>query len=151
MATISCNGKCFQDIDAVFLDKDGTLADVANYLTRLGHLQAQLMEQALPGTHELTLKALGIKPQGLTASGLLAVGSRQETIFGTAAAAAMAGYPWVQAVELATDTLATADRQCSPKAVHTPLLPGVLAFLKKLKQAKLKVIMVSADSQQNLE
>ncbi len=151
MVTIACNDKFFQGVDAVFLDKDGTLADVANYLNQLGYLQAQLMEQALPGTYELILKALGVTPEGLMASGLLAVGSRQETVLGTAAAAAMTGCPWVQAVDLATTTLTIADQRCSPKALYTPLLPGVLEFLRRLKQAKLKVIMVSADSQQNLD
>ncbi len=154
VASIFCNDKLFQDVDAVFLDKDGTLADVANYLSQLGRRQAQLMEQALPrlpGVYELTLKALGMTPEGLTASGLMAVGSRQETIVGTAAAAAIAGCPWVQAVDLTTATLALADQQCAPKAVYTPLLPGVLEFLKRLKQANLKVVMVSADSQNNLE
>jgi phosphoglycolate phosphatase len=57
----------------------------------------------------------------------------------------------MQAVDLATTTLIAADRQCSPKAAYTPLLPGVLDFLTRLKQAQLKVIMVSADAQQNLE
>ncbi|MEM8612619.1 MAG: HAD family hydrolase [Cyanobacteria bacterium P01_H01_bin.105] len=151
MVTLSCNGKLFRNIHAVFLDKDGTLANVANYLIQLGHIQAQLMEQELPGTCALILKALGLTPEGLTASGLLAVGSRQETILGAASAAAITGCPWVQAVELATATFAIADKKCSPKAVYTPLLPGVLGLLQRLRQANLKLIMVSADSQSNLE
>lgn len=151
MATVFCNDKRFINVNAVFLDKDGTLADVANYLQQLGRTQAQLMEQALPGVHDAVLKTLGIYSGRLTAAGLLAVGSRQETILGTAAAAAMLGQPWVEAVELAATTLATADQTCFPKAAYTPLLPGVLEFLKRLRQANLKIIMVSADSQDNLE
>lgn len=151
MVTIACNGKVFENIHAVFLDKDGTLANVSSYLTRLGNIQAKLMERSVPGTHSLVLNTLGITPHGLTASGLLAVGNRQETILGTAAAAAMVGYPWLQAVDLATTSIAIAAQQCSPKAVYTPLLPGALVFLKRLKQARLKVIMVSADAQTNLD
>ena len=151
MAIISCNDTRFIDIKAVFLDKDGTLADVANYLQQLGHIQAQLMEQALPGVHDVVLRTLGIASDHLAASGLLAVGSRQETVVGTAAAAAMMGHPWVQALELAATTLAVADQQCHPKAAHTPPLPGVLDFLQSLRKANLKIIMVSADSQSNLE
>ena len=151
VVTVTCNGNVFTDVHAIFLDKDGTLANVAAYLSQLGHTQAQLMERQLPNTHDLTLRALGFNDGELSAAGLLAVGSRQETIMGIATVAAMVGYPWVQAMELARATLRTADQQYSPKAVYTPLLPGALAFLKRLKQAKLKVIMVSADSQDNLE
>ncbi len=151
MVNVVCNGKRFTDIDAVFLDKDGTLADVAAYLSQLGSTQATLMEQLLPGTYDLTLQALGISADSLNPAGLLAVGSRQETILGTAAAAAMMGCPWVNAVDLATTTLAAAARQCSPKAAYTPLLPGVLGFLERLRQVNIKIIMVSADAQINLE
>lgn len=151
VVTLVCNGQLFTDIHAVFLDKDGTLADVATYLSQLGHTQAQLMEQRLSGTRELTLKALGFKASGLTASGLLAVGSRQETIMGIATVAALVGCPWVKAIDLAMATLKAADQQCSPKALHTPLLPGALDFLQRLRLAGLKIIMVSADSQHNLE
>ena len=151
MATVSCNGKHFVDVEAIFFDKDGTLANVANYLKQLGHTQAQLMEQTLPGIYDVVLKTLGIYEGHLSASGLLAVGSRQETIWGTAGTAAMLGHPWIQAVKLATATLTAADQQWLPKAAHTPLLPGVLGFLRSLRQANLKILMVSADSQTNLE
>lgn len=149
--TLTCNGQTFTDIRAVFLDKDGTLADVATYLNQLGRTQSELMEQRLSGTRDFTLKALGFNADGLTASGLLAVGSRQETIMGIATAAAMVGYPWVKAIALAMTTLNTADQRCSPKAMYTTLLPGALDFLQRLRQARLKIIMVSADSQGNLE
>ena len=151
MATIFCNGTTFTDVRGVFLDKDGTLADVATYLARLGHIQAQLMEQQQPGTYDMTLQVLGFTADGLSASGLLAVGSRQETIAGVAAAAAMVGCPWIRAVELATVALSAADRQCSPKTSHTPLLPGVLGLLQRFRKAGLKIVMVSADIQSNLE
>ncbi|MEL6331033.1 MAG: HAD-IA family hydrolase [Cyanobacteria bacterium J06626_26] len=151
MVTVACNGKLFTNIQAIFLDKDGTLANVAAYLSQLGHTQAQLMEHQLPNTYDLTLRALGLSHGALSASGLLAVGSRQETIMGIATVAAMVGHPWVQAIELARATLRTADQQYAPKAMYTPLLPGALEFLKRLRQAQLKVIMVSADSQDNLE
>ncbi|MEM7064976.1 MAG: HAD family hydrolase [Cyanobacteria bacterium P01_B01_bin.77] len=151
MITLTCNGQIFKDIHAVFLDKDGTLADVATYLGQLGQIQAQLMEQALSGTRELALQALGFNTHGLTASGLLAVGSRQETIMGIATVAALVGYPWVKAIDLAMATLKAADQQCNPKALYTPLLPGALDFLQRLRLAGLKIIMVSADSQHNLE
>lgn len=151
MVTVSCNGKLFTNIHAIFLDKDGTLANSAAYLSQLGHTQAQLMARQLPNTYDLTLRVLGFSHGELSASGLLAVGSRQETIIGIATVAAMVGHPWVQAMELARATVRTADQQYSPKALYTPLLPGALEFLKRLRQAQLKVIMVSADSQDNLE
>lgn len=151
MVTVSCDGQLFTNIHAIFLDKDGTLANVAAYLSQLGHTQAQLMERQLPDTYDLTLKALGLGHGELSASGLLAVGSRQETIMGIATVATMVGHPWVQAMELARSTLHTADQQYAPKAMYTPLVPGALEFLKRLRQAQLKVIMVSADSQDNLE
>lgn len=151
VVTVSCNGQLFTDIHAVFLDKDGTLANVSAYLSQLGHTQAELMERHLPKTYDLALRALGFRNGQLLASGLLAVGSRQETLIGIATAAAMVGCPWVEAMEFAKATLGAADQQYSPKATYTPLLPGVLEFLGRLKQANLKVAMVSADSQENLE
>lgn len=152
MVTVICNGKLFTGIKAVFLDKDGTLANVSNYLKRLGTHQAQLMENQIPGTYSSVLKALGISSDGvLFPAGLMAVGSRQETIVGTATAAAMQGCAWGQAVELATTALAAADRQYVRKAPHTPLLPGALDFLKWLRRTGLKISMVSADRQANLE
>ncbi|MEM9266089.1 MAG: HAD family hydrolase [Cyanobacteria bacterium P01_F01_bin.13] len=151
MGIISCNGQTFRDVQAVFIDKDGTLADVANYLSQLGYAQAQLMEDQVPGSYDIILQTLGFNDEGLTASGLLAVGSRHETVIGTAAAAAMVGCPWIQATELAANTLKAADQKFLPKAKYTPLLPGALDFLKRLKQTRLKIIMVSADAQNNLE
>ncbi|MEM9805369.1 MAG: HAD family hydrolase [Cyanobacteria bacterium P01_D01_bin.56] len=152
MVTVICNGTLFKGIKAVFLDKDGTLANVSTYLKRLGIRQAQLIENKIPGTYSLVLKALGISSDGVIfPAGLMAVGSRQETIMGTATAAAMQGCAWGQAVELATTALATADRQYVQKAPHTPLLPGALDFLQWLRHTGLKISMVSADGQANLE
>ncbi|MEA5464002.1 HAD family hydrolase [Leptothoe sp. PORK10 BA2] len=151
MVTVFCNGQLFTDIHAVFLDKDGTLANVAAYLSQLGHTQAELMERQLPGSQDWVLRALGFCHGGLSPSGLLAVGSRQETIVGIAAAAAMVGCPWVEAMDLARTTLGAADQQHSPKAAYTPLLSGALEFLGRLRQAGLKIVMVSADGQENLE
>ena len=151
MSTITCQGQHFTEIRGIFLDKDGTLANVASYLSRLGQLQAALMEQQLPGTRALTLKVLGFTDTGLTASGLLAVGSRYETIVATAAVATAKGYPWGEALALATTTLSAADKRCEPKATFTPPVAGAVEFLKRLKQAGLKIIMVSADSQDNVE
>ncbi len=150
VVTIICNGIVFTNIKAVFLDKDGTLANVSSYLTRLGQLQARLMEEQVPGTYSLALKALGIASDGLSPTGLMAVGSRQETIIGVATAAVIQGCSWGESLALATNTFAIADRQCFPKALYTPLLPGALEFLKQLRQAGLKVSLVSADSQSNL-
>ncbi|NEQ49091.1 MAG: HAD family hydrolase [Leptolyngbya sp. SIO3F4] len=149
--TVTCNGHSFTDIQGIFLDKDGTLANVAHYLNQLGHTHAQLLESQLPGTYNLTLKALGLTEHGVNPSGLLAVGSRPDTIVGTAAAIAIKGCPWIKALTLSKKTLTTADQKYLPKEHFTPLLPGVLDFLQRLKQAKLKVIMVSADYQKNLE
>lgn len=152
VVNIDCNGKRFTSVQAVFLDKDGTLANVANYLSQLGKTQAQLMENQLTGTYQLNLSALGFTSDGLlSASGMLAVGSRQEAIAASATAAEIAGYPWVKAMKLATATWTATDRQCSPKASYTPLLPGVPDFLQRLRRTRLKIIMVSADSQKNLE
>ena len=54
-------------------------------------------------------------------------------------------------MELAKASWIAADRQCSPKASYTPLLPGAQHFLQQLRQTKLKIVMVSADTQENLE
>ncbi|MBT9312388.1 HAD family hydrolase [Leptothoe kymatousa] len=151
MVTISCNGTVFPHIKAVFLDKDGTLANVSSYLTRLGHHQAQLMDKQRPGCLPLLLQVLGISENGLDPAGLMAVGNRQETLIGAASAAAIGGCPWVEAMALASTTFAVADQRYSPKAAHTPLLPGALDLLQRLRQGNLKISMVSADAQVHLE
>lgn len=154
MATIVCDSKFFTDIKAIFLDKDGTLADVNQYLSSLGHHQAQLLDHRLPGTYGLALKTLGISAEGqLNPGGLMAVGSRQETIL----ALGIALKDWCrecsreQAMDLAAATLAAADERCRPKAPHTPLLPGALDFLQRLRRGGLAIGMVSADGQRHLE
>lgn len=151
MVTVICNGTVFTGMNAVFLDKDGTLANVDRYLTRLGYRQAQLMDKEMPGTHDVILRALGISCRGLDPAGLMAIGSRQETIFGIAnAVLTIQDCAWQHAVDLAKLTLAEAARQCLPKARYTPLLPGALNFLQRSRRAGLKISMVSADAQPNL-
>ena len=151
MATVLCDRRYFAPIDAVFFDKDGTLANVADYLTRLGQRQADCMETALPGTKAGVLKALGFDNSSLSPQGLLAVGSRSETIEGIASAAAVEGYSYQTALAAAAAATAAADREISPKEAFTPLIPGAAELLARLKDARIKLALTSADSQENLQ
>ncbi|MEM6251402.1 MAG: HAD family hydrolase [Cyanobacteria bacterium P01_D01_bin.156] len=150
MVIVACKDVIFQDIQAVFLDKDGTLADVSRYLLSLGKCQAQLMEALIPGTYPWVLQALGISSGGLDPAGLMAVGSRQETINGVAKVLQEQLTENERIIDLVATTLAAAARQHLPKASYTPLLSGVIDFLRRLRQAGLKVSMVSADAQVHL-
>lgn len=47
MASIFCNGVCFDAIEAVIFDKDGTLADSRHYLRHLGEKRADAIVDAL--------------------------------------------------------------------------------------------------------
>lgn len=146
MATIRCQDHIFEGIQAVIFDKDGTLANVEDYLIALGQMRSHLISHQIPGIERSLLSALGLNQGELDPTGLLAVGSRYDNEVALAAYVTATGRGWIAALELVRLACRTAEIALSPKASQTPLLPGANLLLTKLKQAGVKIGIVSSDS-----
>lgn len=154
MATIRCREQCFESIQAVLFDKDGTLAQVEGYLRLLGEARSHALltkepslttqRTALP-TKPPLMEAFGIGEGQLNPTGLLAVGSRQENEVAAAAYLAEAGWSWIAALEAAQDAFAQAEATLSPKVEKTPLVEGTAELLDRLTANTIQIGIVSAD------
>lgn len=110
MLNIRCRGLEFREIQAVIFDKDGTLEDSSNYLYQLAQKRARLVDAQIPGVGEPLLMAFGILGSNLDPAGLMAVGSRQESLIASAAYVAETGRDWVTAKNLVEQAFAEADK-----------------------------------------
>ncbi|MGD1897944.1 MAG: HAD family hydrolase [Phormidesmis sp.] len=160
MATIACQGKTIRSVRAVLFDKDGTLANVESYLTKLGFERSRLVADQLstdrPEAQRLSvessvLAAFGLSAEALDPAGLLAVGSRYDNEIAAAACLATAGQGWIEAVSATKLAFTAAESLVAPKVEHTPLLPNVKALLHRLQAVGLKIGVVSSDSQVEVE
>jgi phosphoglycolate phosphatase len=152
MATIEAGRHCFQQIQAVMFDKDGTLAAVEPYLYQLGQRRAEILNTYQPGVKDDLLQAFGITAQGMNPAGSLAVASRYENIVSAATYLAASGLDWMHALDLATAAFREADQAFLPnKAEYTPMIKGVRSLLDTLNQAQVKLGLLSADVQYQVE
>ncbi|AFY65618.1 HAD family hydrolase [Geitlerinema sp. PCC 7407] len=151
MVSLQCGGRRFESVQAVLFDKDGTLARVEGYLSRVGQLRSHLIEQEVPGVGAALRRAWGMTGDRVHPAGLLAVGTRQENAIAAAAYIAETGIPWIEAVTIAQTAFVQADSRAGNKADQTPLIPGLDALLSQLAQTGLKLGIVSSDSQANIE
>lgn len=152
MATVTCGAATFTGIEAIFFDKDGTLANSHDYLRQLAQRRARLVDAQVPGVQEPLLMAFGVTDSGLDPAGLMAVGSRWENEVAAAAYVAETGKDWVSACTLIRQAFAEADTfgESSRTAV-IPLFDGVSAVIDRLVAAELTLGLLSADSQKNVE
>ncbi|NEP19739.1 MAG: HAD family hydrolase [Leptolyngbya sp. SIO4C1] len=150
MAAIYTPDAVFKDIAAVLFDKDGTLAGVAAYLQQLGQLRSRLLEAQVPSVGDAVRQALGLGAQ-VQPGGLLAAGSRAENVAAAVACLIAAGCDRSVAQRRVTEAFAKADAALTPKAPHTPPLVGATALIKALDWAGVKLGIVSADSQPNVD
>ncbi|MEL6554118.1 MAG: HAD-IA family hydrolase [Cyanobacteria bacterium J06621_11] len=153
MGTVCCQGKTFQSINAILFDKDGTLAQVEDYLIKLGFVRSQLIAQASTADRKASslaiesqiLATFGLSSNQLNPAGLLAVGSRYDNEIAAAACLAANGYGWISAVKIAYSAFAQAADTLSPKVIHTPLLPHARQLLKQIEAAGIATGIVSSD------
>ncbi|MEO0407638.1 MAG: HAD-IA family hydrolase [Cyanobacteria bacterium P01_A01_bin.135] len=138
-------------VSAVLFDKDGTLADPTELLTRIGRQRARLIDAKVPGVQEPLLMAFGISADGLDPAGLMSVGSRWETEVAAAAYVAETGHGWREAIALVQDSFAQSERGWGRKADHTPLYADALPCLRRLHGAGLRLGIASADTPENLQ
>lgn len=152
MATIRCQSQVFTDIHAVILDKDGTLAQSESYLRSLAQRRARLVDAQIPGVQEPLLMAFGVNGNRLDPVGLMAVGSRTESEIATAAYIAETGRGWAEALQIARAAFQEAEKQTTslPKAEQTPLMPGALEFSQRLRQAGVRLAILSSDREENV-
>ena len=158
MATVYCQGKTFQSIRAVLFDKDGTLAQVEDYLKKLGLARSRSITQAVthstsahksktspPDLDSAILATFGLSPDNLDPAGLLAVGSRYDNEVAAAACLAATGWGWIDAIKTVQTAFIQAADTLSPKVTHTPLLPNVYQTLKQLNAVGSAIGIVSSD------
>lgn len=146
MATIRCQHQTFENIQAVLFDKDGTLADVETYLKRLGEMRSHLITIQVPGIQDALLAAFGLQDGQIDATGLLAVGSRDQNEVAAAAYVAATGIGWVAALNIVTQAFAQAEFALPLKVTQTPPLPDVVPLLQQLKSADTVLGIVSSDT-----
>jgi phosphoglycolate phosphatase len=153
MVLIVCGDRPFEGIEAVILDKDGTLAQAEPYLVALAQQRAAFLSLQNPGTYDLLLRTFGLQAAEapLNGAGLMAVGSRQENEIAAAAHLALAGYTWTEARQRVQTAFQQADGNLGNKAAHMPLVPAVKPVLQSLAEQQIPIGILSADSRANIE
>ncbi|WP_414530035.1 HAD family hydrolase [Nodularia chucula] len=142
MVTIKCKNISFENIQAIFFDKNGTLEDSEAYLRSLGQKAARIIDAQIPGTGEPLLMAFGINGDTLDPAGLISVASRRETEIAAAAYIAETGRGWFESLKIARQSLEEAEKYLG--TTPAPLFPGTLDLLKSLSAAGIKLGIISA-------
>lgn len=150
MVTIISKNVLFDNIQAIFFDKDGTLENSQTFLRELGVKRARLIDAQIPGIGEPLLMAFGITDNILDPTGLMAVGSRAENEIAAAAYIAETGRSWFEAKQIASNSFTEANKYLRQKE-SSSLFAGVLEALQSLSAANLKLGILSADSTANIE
>ncbi|QEQ01832.1 HAD family hydrolase [Thermosynechococcus sp. CL-1] len=151
MVRLSCRGHAFEPVAAVVFDKDGTLADVAEYLKELAIARAVKIAEHFPNLKALLLQAFGVIGDHLDPTGLQAVGTRQENQIAAAAFVATQGIPWIAALEQANAAFTAAEREFTAKAELTPPLPGVIELVQRLHGRGCALAIISSDRRSEIE
>lgn len=146
MATICCPTHRFENVQTVLFDKDGTLANVENYLKALGEARSYFVAKQVPGLQPSLTAAFGLHANGIVPAGLMAVGSRRENEIAAATYVAATGEGWIAALELVGSAFEQAEASLPTKVTQTPLLAGAITLIQQLKQSGLKLGIVSSDA-----
>ncbi len=146
MKTITCQGKTFDNIEAIIFDKDGTLADSEQFLRELALKRARLIDAQIPGTGEPLLMAFGLEDGYLNPTGLMAVGSHHENLIVSAGYIAETGRSWFESLTIAKRGFEEADKALPNRGNVSPLFTGSLEVLQTLCTQGLKLGILSADS-----
>ncbi len=151
MVLIQCGTVCFENIEAVIFDKDGTLANSHIFLRNLAQKRARLIDAQIPGVQEPLLMAFGVERDRLNPAGLMSVGTRLENEIAAAAYVAETGRDWLEALSIARSAFTEADQVFRRKADSTPLYPGAKEFMQAIAQANLKIGILSSDTTANVQ
>ena len=151
MATIRAQGYAFENIEAVLFDKDGTLANVEQYLCALGWARSHQVNRQISGLAAALLATMGITEQTIDPAGLMAVASRRDNEIAAAACVTATGIGWIEALEIVSTAFVQAEKQLQPKVLQTPIIDGAAVLIDRLKLAGVKVGIVSADIHTEVE
>lgn len=151
MIKLHCGCDHSFDVLAVIFDKDGTLADSHRFLHQLAHQRSRLIDNQFPGVFSDLMVAFGCPETGYDPRGLMAVGTRYDNEIAAAAFVAATGVPWVHAVAAVKQAFVQGDRAFSRKALSTPPIPGIPHLLRQLRNAGLKLAVLSGDTTANIQ
>jgi len=146
LVTIRCKGTLFGDVQAILLDKDGTLANAEIFLRSLAQRRSRLIDARIPGVQEPLLMAFGVEGDRIDPAGLMAVGTRQENEVAAAAYVAETGRGWMESLAIIRSAFSEADKYLPSKAEQTPPIPGAVKLLEALAANGLKIAVLSSDS-----
>jgi phosphoglycolate phosphatase len=149
MLNIRCRGLEFQEIQAVIFDKDGTLENSANFLYQLAQKRARLIDSQVPGVGEPLLMAYGITGGRLDPAGLMAVGSRPESLIASAAYVAETGRDWIAAKNLVEQAFDEADKTITNDM--RDMYPGSRELLTALHATGVRLGMLSNAPTEDVE
>jgi phosphoglycolate phosphatase len=151
MASLRCKNIIFDNIRAVFWDKDGTLANSHQFLRELAQVRSRYVSQVSPDVEQPLLAAFGCRDDRYDPAGLMAVGTRYENEIAAATYIAATGKPWVESLHLAKTAFVESDRHFTRKADFTPPFTGIAALLKSWHRRGLTMAVVSGDTTSNIE
>ncbi len=149
---IRCKGRLFAQIEAIILDKDGTIADSEDFLRQLAIYRAKLIDAKIPGIYQSLLKAFGVGENYFNPTGLMAVGSNRENqIVAAGLIAAATGKSWFDALTIAASCFQEAEKALPKRGYISPLFAGSLAVIQQLAAKGLKLAILSADTTENVK
>jgi len=149
LVTVKCRNITFPHIQAILFDKNGTLEDSQAYLRSLAQRTARLIDAQIPGIGEPLLMAFGVNGNTLDPAGIVAVASRRETEIAAAAYIAETGRGWFESLKIARQALDEAEKYIGQ--TPSPLFVGSLEMLKSLSAAGLKLGILSAATNQEVQ
>lgn len=148
---IQCPDAVFDNIRAIFFDKDGTLVQVEPYLRLLSETFIAQLEQSVAGIAVPLRASWGLTAKGLDAKGLMATTSRSTCNRAAVDVLVQEGVLRSQAEQLVASAEAVTERSLPSKAPLTPLVPGIIDLLEHLGQLPVSLGILTADSTVNLE
>lgn len=160
MVRLRIYDRTYGEIKALVFDKDGTLAQSKIYLEQLAqHRLAAVLTHLR--THQIQVDAeklqcelfvsWGLQAGQVNSAGLLAVASKRQTTIATAAYLTPLGLGWMEALHLVEQAFASVNASPTEKARLTPPIPDLIPQLQRLQQDGLQLVLLSADTQENVQ
>ena len=156
MPTLQIQDHCYSNIRALIFDKDGTLAQSHDYLHQMANLRWAALAQSLGDVATLELRdrlfqAWGVQSTQVHPAGLMAVGSRRDNELVTAGYLTPLGLGWIESWKLVNRVFGEIKFLNDRKAKLTPPIPGLTDHLDRFKSAGLKLAILSADTEDNIQ